>query len=89
MAYAAPDYERLADAIHRIENGPLLNQGEAYGIHSCHYKDEKEARLICIRTCKHAWKDHTGDWQMFLSKRYCPKNWKVWLRNLKFYDKSI
>lgn len=84
-ANTTPDYENLADAIHIAENGINLNLGEQYGIHSVHYENRDEARAICIRTCKHAWKNHTGDWLTFLSKRYCPYNWKVWKRNVEYY----
>lgn len=79
------DFERLADVIHITENGHGLDNGEQYGIHSVHYKDEAEARAICIRTCKHAWRDHKGDWMTFLAKRYCPVNWKVWEKNVCYF----
>lgn len=94
MAYAesvlaVPDWNRLASAIHITENGHSLDKGEQYGIHSVHYSSTKEAREICIRTCKHAWKDHKGDYLTFLAKRYCPVNWSNWLRIVKFYYKLL
>ena len=83
---AEPDYERLADAVHIAENGKSLKLGlEQYGIHSIPYRDEAHARQICIRTLKHAYRDHTGDYLTFLSKRYCPVNHKVWLKNVRYY----
>ena len=50
---------------------------------------EAEARAICLRTIKHAWRDHKGDYLTFLAKRYCPVNWRVWLKNITyFYNKE-
>jgi hypothetical protein len=89
----AIDFEQYADAIHAAENGPSYNLGsEQYGIHSVKYKDEADARRICIRTIKHAYRLWVIDgWEgqetftNFLSYRYCPKNPKVWAKNVNFY----
>ena len=80
------DFERLADCIHRIENGTWAigtGKGEQYGIHSVPYRDAKEAREICLRTIKRQWKREPG--LEPLAKRYCPGNWKNWLRMVSFY----
>lgn len=88
-----PNWDKLADAIHIAENGHSLDKGEQYGIHSVHYESEKEARQICLRTCKRAWTRYIvgnrakntanqgfGGYFAYLGKRYCPVNAVNWTR---------
>jgi hypothetical protein len=76
--------ERLADAI-RIEEGS--NPSWLYGIHhhGSYPLKEPEARKRCLQTISHARKDWNGqgDFVVFLSRRYCPVNWKSWSTNVK------
>ncbi len=96
-AWSEPDYEKLSLAIRRVENGPSLMAGELYGIHTVHYKDALEARQICQRTARHAWRRYLSGNQgkstkngyiQALSKTYCPVNWKNWARMVEFYYKG-
>ena len=97
---ASPDWDRLANSIHRAENG-TRNEGEAYGIHSVHYETVGEARAICLRTCRHKYRTWLGsrkkgieqaiqqDFISYLATKYCPKNSKTWEKNVRyFYDHS-
>lgn len=82
----APNFNKLADAIHHAENG-RRNKGEAYGIHSVKYRNASHAREICIRTVIHkyrAW-DRRGSFLKFLASKYCPKNSSVWFKNVSFF----
>ena len=89
MAWAEPDYNKLADAIKKVEGVP------SYGIKSVPWKDYAEARRICINTCKNTYKrwikaGKPGDYLDFLADRYCPVsvdrqgnvNWKKNIRLL-------
>lgn len=89
MADRSPDWNLLADAIYQAEGG---DRGELYGIHSIPYKDAADARAICIQVCRYRWwdwdSDRDGDFIKYLSKFYCPKNSKVWAKNVTwFYNK--
>ena len=87
-AHAEINYNALADAIKITENGHGSPKGELYGIHTVHYSSEAEAREICIRTCKHSFKDHPNDWTA-LAKKYCPVNWKNWKRMVLYFYKGV
>lgn len=96
-AHGAPDFERLADAIYRAEGG--ANTRHPYGI-LAKYKTTTP-RQACINTCKHAWRDFSGqekDFLVFLAARYAPIGAandpkglnQNWLRNVqKFYTKPL
>ena len=87
---SVPDFERLADCIHRIENGTWPDKsgkGEEYGIHSVKYSSVAEARAICIRTCKRQWARKPGF--EALAKRYCAVNWKRWKYMVEFYYNAV
>lgn len=91
-AMAAPDFNRLANAISKAENSKV----HPYGV-MVKYK-HTTPRQACINTCKHAWKDYKGPengFLTFLAARYAaigaandPTNLnKNWLRNVtKFYN---
>lgn len=97
-AIASPDFEALSRAINRVENGPTLSEGELFGIHSVHYKDRLEARVICIRTCRRAWTRYeaavgarnanVGVYMNYLSRQYCPFNSINWKRMVSQYYKG-
>ena len=89
-------YEQLSKAIYLAEGG----KGYDYGIKSVNYKDEAEAKRICINTIRnnvkrykdYGYKKHPN-YLEFLASRYCPigaKNDpgglnKNWLKNVKFF----
>ena len=95
---STPDFQRLADCVHRIENGTWPDEpgkGEQYGIHSVKYKDTLEARQICIRTCQRSFKAYklaSGaknglkmPFLEWLSIKYCPVNHANWFRMVGYY----
>ena len=92
------DDERLANAIFRAEGGH--NATYLYGIRSIPYKDEAEARQICLNTIrnnKKRYKDyghkHYNNYLEFLASRYCPIGAKNdpyglnrhWLKNVRYF----
>ncbi len=91
------DFERLADCIHRVENGSWAigtGKGEQYGIHSVHYANSLEARHIAIRTARHAYNRYLSANRLkttktgyisYLSKVYCPVNHNNWERMVSYY----
>ena len=91
---AAPDFEKLADAIYIAEGG--TNTSHPYGI-MAKYKTTTP-RQACINTCRHAWADFKGkekDYLNFLADRYCPprsdpKGNANWKKNVpKFYNQAL
>ena len=83
------DIERLADAIGKAEN----SVSHPYGI-MAHYK-KTSPRQACINTINHALKDWngTGDFILFLQKRYAPLGVKNdphnlnrnWATNVRYF----
>jgi len=66
-----------------------------YGINPKYIKcnTKKECKQICINTVENnkiRFKNQKEekDFLKFLAKRYCPFNWEVWLKNLKYYLKK-
>ena len=89
----------LADAIFKAEGGHKARF--LYGIVSIRYKDEAEARKICLNTIRNQHIRHLKhncgkDFLTCLRDRYCPLNAKNdpkglnknWLKNVKFYLKK-
>lgn len=87
LCAATLDVNRVADAIYRAEGGARAK--EPYGILAVHVHNAAEARRVCIRTIRHAWRDYQLSPQKqtfiyFLADRYCPpsvdpignRNWK-------------
>ena len=73
-------FERLASAIRRA-------QGTwTYGVKTVKVRHEAEARAVCLRTIRHAWRDWDGrgSFVFFSADRYCPpsvdpignRNWR-------------
>ena len=95
------DVSRLADAIFKAEGGYRATW--LYGIRSVKYKDEAEARQICINTIRnnikryndYGYKTHST-YMEFLASRYCPVGCdndrgtnKYWLKNvMRLYNKG-
>ena len=85
----------LADAIFKAEGGYKTRY--LYGIVSVKYKDEAEARQICLNTIRNnkiRFKKQTKytDYLEFLASRYCPVGCdndlgtnKYWLKNVRWF----
>ncbi|MHA1790179.1 MAG: hypothetical protein ACTSXT_13285 [Candidatus Helarchaeota archaeon] len=82
--------DEICASIYIIEGGENANQ--YYGINpkyvTCDSK--KECKQICINTIENKfndWKNQNEekDFLKYLAKKYCPLNWKIWLKNLRFY----
>ena len=95
------DSQRLANAIFKAEGG--YEASYLYGIRSISYKDEAEARRICLNTINNQKKRHRAhkcglSFLTCLRNRYAPLQVKNdpkglnsnWLRNVKyFYNKEV
>ena len=91
--YAESQYTdaQIADAIYLAEGGPKALY--AYGVLK-HYR-HTSARQACLNTIAHARRDYkdSGDFILFLSKRYAPIGAandprglnKNWIKNVKFF----
>lgn len=83
---------QLADAIFKAEGGYKAKY--LYGIVSVSYKDEVEARRICLRTIANNRKRFLrqtkyNDYLEFLASRYCPVSAhplnRNWLKNVRYF----
>jgi len=91
------DSNALADAIFKAEGGYRAEY--LYGIRSVKYKDESDARRICLNTINNNKKrflkqDKYKDYLEFLASRYCPVNCdndrgsnRFWLKNVRYFLK--
>ncbi len=103
MSYANNiDIEKLADSIFKAEGGYKAEY--LYGIRSVSYKDEAEARQICINTINNTLykyrearcKKEDTDLQC-LGRRYCPLDVdndpkglnKHWQKNVAYFYKQL
>lgn len=82
--------KEICDCIWIIEGGEKANQ--PYGINPKYIKcnSKQECEKICLNTIKNnrkrfANQTEESDFLTFLARRYCPPNWKIWLKNLKWY----
>lgn len=80
--------EEICSVIYIIEGKEKARQ--AFGIETIECKTYDRCKVICentIRNNRVRFKNQTKekDFLTFLAKRYCPPNWKIWLKNLKFY----
>jgi hypothetical protein len=92
------DSNTLADCIFKAEGGAKAQY--LYGIRSVKYKDEADARRICLNTINNNKKrflrqDKYKDYLCFLANRYCPVNCDNdrgnnvhWLRNVRYFLKK-
>jgi hypothetical protein len=91
----APDLDRMADAIYRIEGGARARV--PYGILSVPVRDAAEARRVCKNTVRNQWArwqaaGRPGCYLDSLADRYCPpghdpvgnRNWKRNIRSVLF-----
>jgi len=81
-AQAEPNYNQLANAIWKAEGGAKTRH--PYGV-MCRCRN---ARAVCIQTVRNAWTDwnidhRPCDFLTYLSRIYCPPNWRVWSRNVR------
>uniref|UniRef100_A0A6M3K2Z0 Uncharacterized protein n=1 Tax=viral metagenome TaxID=1070528 RepID=A0A6M3K2Z0_9ZZZZ len=85
-------YPQIADAIFLAEGGHKARF--LYGIKSISYKNEADARQICINSVRNnviRWykAGKPGDFFEFMRNRYCPlsdaKINRFWLKNVKYY----
>lgn len=79
---AEPNWDRLADSILKAEGSPN------YGI-LAHYR-HVSFKQACINTCQHKYEQwlangRPGDFIDYLSTKYCPKDHKIWARNVRNY----
>jgi len=84
--------QKICNAIFYVEGGYKANQ--LYGINPKYSicSNKNSCFDTCIKTVHH-WRMvynnreylHYKDFLTFLSYKYCPDNWQVWLKNLKFF----
>ena len=82
------DAKELCSIIYIIEGKEKARQ--PFGIETIECKTFKKCQQICYNTVnnnKVRFKNQNEekDFLVFLSKRYCYPNWKIWLKNLKYY----
>jgi len=80
----------IVNAIWIIEGGFKTNY--PFGIRSVKCKGYNDCRQVCVNTVennKERFKNQIKekDFLVFLAKKYCPNNWKVWVKNLKYFLK--
>lgn len=80
--------EEICSAIWVIEGKEQARQ--PFGIETIECKTFEKCQQICFNTVENnkvRFKNQTKEknYLKFLAKRYCPPNWKTWLKNLKFY----
>jgi len=92
--YANRSYtnNEICDAIYIIEGKEKARQ--PFGIETIECRTYNKCEFICLNTIKNnreRFKNQTKEKEFltFLAKRYCPPNWKIWLKNLNFYLKGI
>lgn len=99
LGYCETNYtdDQIANAIYKAEGGKKAQY--LYGIRSVKYRNEVEARKICLNTIRNNRKRFTNygykkhaTYLEFLASRYCPigcnNDWgcnKNWLKNVKWF----
>ena len=78
--------ERLANVVWRVEGGSKTRW--PYGIQSVEVNGVVEARQVCLRSMRnhrvrHASHECGLDFLACWSRRWCPPNHEVWLRNVR------
>ena len=83
--------KEICDVIYIIEGKEKARQ--PFGIETIECKTYKRCEQVCWNTVnnnKERFKKQKEekDFLKFLAKRYCPYNWEIWLKNLKYYLKK-
>jgi len=88
--YSARSYtnKEICDNIYIIEGKEKARQ--PFGIETIECKTYDRCQQICLNTIRNnkvRFKNQIKEKEFltFLAKRYCPPNWRTWLKNLKFY----
>lgn len=73
------DAKKYCDAIYWTEGDGRYGLDKKY----------TDPRRVCENTVNHAKRDHPDPrgFDVFLAKRYCPPNWQVWLKNVRWFLK--
>lgn len=83
--------KQICEAIYIIEGKEKANQ--EYGINPQYVKckNRLECEKVCLNTVKNKRKtwNQEGDFLEYLSKKYCPPNHSIWLKNLKIYLRKL
>jgi len=93
IAHRSYTNNEICNAIYIIEGKEKARQ--PFGIETIECKTYDKCKIICLNTIKNnskrfKYQAQEKDFLTFLAKRYCPPNWKIWLKNLKYYlDKEI
>ena len=80
--------QEICNIIYVIEGKEQARQ--PYGIETIKCNSKKDCKQICLHTINNNIKrfknqSKENDFLTFLAKKYCPPNWKIWLKNLKWY----
>jgi hypothetical protein len=78
----------ICEIIYIIEGKEKARQ--PYGIETIECSSREKCKRICHNTVINNLKrfqnqTEENDFLTFLARRYCPPNWKIWLKNLKWY----
>jgi hypothetical protein len=90
--YAEPVYttSSIVDAVWLAEGG--LKADYPFGIRSVYCNGYQDCKQVCTRTVENN-KVRYAEWEYkqekdfltFLAKRYCPNNWEIWLKNVRYF----
>jgi len=82
--------DAIVEAIWYTEGG--LKADYPFGIRSINCRGYEECKQICYNTVennktRYKMQGHKQekDFLTFLAKRYCPNNWEIWLKNVKYF----
>lgn len=86
--------DTIVDAIYWSEGGTKAHT--PFGIETVSCQGYEECRQVCRRTVKNQhrrWRDSQANlgqsykltYMESLARRYCPPNWKVWLKNVEYF----
>jgi len=80
--------KEICNNIYIIEGKDKARQ--PFGIETIECKTFEKCEQICHNTINNNKKrfknqNKEDEFLIFLAKRYCPPNWKIWLKNLKYY----
>lgn len=80
--------QEICNVIYIIEGKEKARQ--PFGIETIECVTYEKCEQICLNTIQNNKvrfnnQNKETDFYLFLAKRYCPPNWIVWVKNLKFY----